>query len=350
MNDSHCIKMATISYSVVMAYHNRLEQTLETLRRFNRLYAGKYDFEVIIVDDGSRADQDLSGHIRSGEFHFKIILIVLDREKKSWINPVVPYNVGFKFATKDVLFIQNPEIYHCDDLFGYYMRNCYFNVYYTFPVFASPSFDHNKKLLEIANTPTGDGNGIYNEFVSKINYCDYDIDVNFYRTIYPDLAHLSDKDAEIHWHLYGMNEKRICNPTGIFYRKNVIHEWRGWYNHHEYNNRNFHFLSVISRAAFEERVGGFDLAFKDGLWFDDNDLIDRIAKVFHVETIASNQFMGIHQYHISGSDDHHALPDFKALMSKNQTLYDTNKAASSAESLKPNNVLQYITQYTYLTN
>lgn len=344
----------TPSFSVVMAYHNRLEQTLETLRRFNDLYAGKYDFEVIIVDDGSRADQDLTGHVTgdagSTAFRFKIILVTLVREKKSWINPVVPYNVGLKLATKDVLFIQNPEIYHCDDLFGYYAEKCRPQVYYTFPVFSSPSFDHNNRLLEVAKGTTGNGKAIYAEFVSKIDYKEYDVDADFYRATNPDLAHLTGEEAEAHWLAHGIHEGRKCNRAGIFYRKNVIHEWRGWYNHREYNKRDLHFLTAISREAFESKIGGFDLAFKDGLWYDDDDLVHRITKVFHIETIDSDQFMGIHQYHTSGSDDQHLKPDFGYLVYKNRMIYEANKTATAADSFKPNDVLQQIHHFTYQTN
>lgn len=332
------------SFSVVMAYHNRLEQTLDTLRRFNVLYAGKYDFEVIIVDDGSRPDQDLGPYIGEDptEFQFNILLIRIEPEKKRWINPVVPYNLGFYLASKDILFIQNPEIYHCDDLFGYYAENCRNDHYYTFPVFSSPTFEHNQKLIS-ANYPNGVE--IFREFIEKIDYREYGFDYEYYREKYPELTYVPPEHAENHWLFFGINEGRTCNKSGIFYRKNVIHEWKGWYNHAIYNKRDLHFLTAISRKTFQEKIGGFDLAFKDGLWYDDNDLIDRIAKVLPVETILSDQFMGIHQFHTSGSNDHHKRVDFERIVEKNRNIYDINKAGSAADSFKPNNVFECVTDY-----
>ncbi len=341
----------SFSFSVVMAYHNRLEQTINTLHRFIPLYAGKYDFEVIIVDDGSEPDQDLTPFVTGNHFPYKVILIKLAKEKKTWINPVVPYNVGFHFASKDVMFIQNPEIYHCDDLFDYYLKNCKLDVYYTFPVFCSPSFSHNKQLRDLSSEQIPDGKMIYQEFMQKINYLDFQFDFDYYKALYPEFENCSPEDAELHWLRHGIREGRTCNASGIFYRRNIVHDWRGWYNHIEYNKRNLHFLSVISREEFQKKIGGFDLEFKDGLWYDDNDFVERIAKVFPIETIDSNQYMGIHQYHTSGSDDQLLRPDFGDLVHKNRQLFETNmNIMTPANAFKQNDVIHHITTFTYITN
>ncbi len=41
-----------------MAYYNRKQQLLLTLNQFERLYANKYNFEVIIVDDCSEEKEN----------------------------------------------------------------------------------------------------------------------------------------------------------------------------------------------------------------------------------------------------------------------------------------------------
>ena len=57
--------------SIVMAYYNRKNQTLETLKGFQKMYAGKYDFEVVIVDDNSNDENRLEEHIK--QFTFLLI-------------------------------------------------------------------------------------------------------------------------------------------------------------------------------------------------------------------------------------------------------------------------------------
>ncbi len=333
------------SFSIIMAYHNRLTQTLVSLKRFEDLYAqnNKYDFEVIIVDDKSEDHQDLSTYIN--QFSYKIIYIKI--LEKDWINPVVPYNLAFTFASKSIFFIQNPEIYHCSDLFDYYIQHCKPYIYYSFPVFSSPSFNHNTQLIDLENNKNNNNNNIYENFVQKIDYKDYDFDYNYYITQYPELRCFDPENAYNHWIHCGIFEKRSCNKHNIFYRKNIIYEWNGWYNHIQYNKRNLHFLTAISKEAFE-KIGGFDLDFKDGLWFDDDDLVNRIKNIYHIETIDSNNAFGIHQYHTSGSDDQHLKGDFGSLVAKNRMIMEHNK--NNKVVYKENNVLHIVKKFIFLTN
>lgn len=325
-----------ISFSIIMAYFNRLEQTLISLKRFETLYAHKYDFEVIIVDDKSNENQDLTTYIKDFSYKIKYIKIL----EKDWINPVVPYNLAFKFAEKEIFFIQNPEIYHSTDLFIYYINHCKPYIYYSFPVFSSPSFTHNFQLINIEEN-------MYENFVQKINYKNYDFDYDYYINTYPELRCFDPENAYNHWLHCGIFEKRQCNKHHIFYRKNIIHEWNGWYNHVTYNKRDLHFLTAISKNAFE-KIGGFDLAFKDGLWFDDDDLVNRIKNIYHIETIDSNTYFGIHQYHTSGSDDQHLKGDFGLLVSKNRKIMENNK--NNKVVFKENDVLHYVQKFIFLTN
>ena len=52
-----------------MACYNRKSQTIETLKGFEKMYAGKYIFEVIIVDDNYNGVATLlDGYLDAGEY------------------------------------------------------------------------------------------------------------------------------------------------------------------------------------------------------------------------------------------------------------------------------------------
>lgn len=51
-----------------------------------------------------------------------------------------------------------------------------------------------------------------------------------------------------------------------------------WYQHSEYNNRQYHFCTCISRKNYF-KAGGFCEAFKYGQGFDDDDWIERVRRL-----------------------------------------------------------------------
>ena len=85
-------------FSIIMAYHNRKEQTLLTFDQFERLYVGQYDFEVVIVDDCSEDKEKLHDIINNYSFKIKYI----ELKNKTWINPVVPMNIAITNISPDV--------------------------------------------------------------------------------------------------------------------------------------------------------------------------------------------------------------------------------------------------------
>ena len=304
--------------SIVMAYHNRKPQTLETLKGFEKMYTGKYNFEVVIVDDNSDDENKLEEDIK--QFTFTINLIVISAEEKGdRINPCTAYNRGFVEATGDIIIIQNPEIFHCGNIIEYILKNSLQVVenYLTFPVFSSPSFQHNSMLYRIQND-------YYEEFIQKINYEDYDFSYEYYINKYPDLQYMTPKQAEEDYLKYGIKCGRVCNDKNIFFRKNIIYNWKGWYNHCIYNPRNLHFLSVISKNNLN-KIGGFCDKFKYGLWYDDDDFLYRIRKITNVITLDSTTYFGVHQYHLSGSDDQHKYSNFNKLIKCNKDIFEYNK-------------------------
>ena len=100
-------------FSIVMAYHNRKPLLLHTLRSIAASTQAKYT-EVIIVDDGSSDDHRLEDIV--DDYPFVIKLIRQETEDKWYINPCIPFNLGIKEATGDIIVIQNPECFHLGDV------------------------------------------------------------------------------------------------------------------------------------------------------------------------------------------------------------------------------------------
>ena len=301
--------------SIVMAYYNRKIQLLATLDKFEELYGNKYNMEVIIVDDKSDENNMLDNdYIQKYSFQIKYIKLL----EKTWINPVVAYNVGFMNISSDTdyVIIQNPEIYHCANIVEHFIEKLHDNEYYTYPVFSSPNFKENENLYKIKDN-------YFENFINKIDYTKYDFDYSYYINKYKDIKYLNESQAYRHFLTVGLKENRSCNIENCFYREDTIYKWKGWYNHVTLNNRNLHFLSVVKYNTLQ-KVGGFCNEMKDGLWYDDNDFVYRMSQVAKVHTIDSNKYIGIHQFHISGSDDQHIHKHVNDLVNNNKIIYEDN--------------------------
>jgi len=94
--------------SIVIAYYNRREQFLRTLKSIQ--YFGNP--EIIVVDDASDEEhrlEDVKG----------ITLIRINKEDKNRVNTCIPYNIGLAQAHGDVVVIQNAECVHTGDILSY---------------------------------------------------------------------------------------------------------------------------------------------------------------------------------------------------------------------------------------
>ena len=329
-------KSENLKFSIVMAYYNRKNQLKITLDQFEKIYRNKYNFEVIIVDDKSDENNCLINLIQNYNFEIKLIKI----SEKDWINAVVPYNIGFKNITGDIVILQNPEIFHCGDILGDIRSRNLENMYYTYPVFSSPTFQTNKIIENLSKDNSKDNSkDYYKNFVEKINYDLYDFDYNFYINKYEDLKDYSYEHALNHWNKVGIIENRQCNEIGKFIPEKVIKEWKGWYNHHIFNPRNLHFLSCFSKELLS-KIGGFCPEMKNGYYHDDDDFLNRIEQIYNVNLINSNVNFGIHLYHIGGSDDLNLKKDFHLLRQHNYDIFEKNKKCNliymenSTENLK----------------
>lgn len=99
---------------LVATYFERQYQLNKTLQSISTLHN---DFEVVIVDDGSKDDIILP------ELSFKVT--VLKTSNKTWSNPEPAYNTGIAHALSlnaDVIILQNAECYHVGDVISYASR------------------------------------------------------------------------------------------------------------------------------------------------------------------------------------------------------------------------------------
>jgi glycosyltransferase involved in cell wall biosynthesis len=126
--------------SIVMAYYNRLPQLTFTLKTFQ---SSKYkDIEIVIVDDYS-SSQHLLDRLQS-EFpllNLKIIKMQDQNSVKTYVGPSIPYNVGFRQSSGNIIIIQNPECCHVGDVISYVDQHCNDESYLSFHCWASGKRD-----------------------------------------------------------------------------------------------------------------------------------------------------------------------------------------------------------------
>lgn len=92
--------------AIVMAYHDRREQLINTLSSFNY-----ENIEVIIVNDSDRLE------FKKGDYSFSITEISVI--EKTWINAGINFNIGFSYAMElepEAVIIQNPECFHVGNI------------------------------------------------------------------------------------------------------------------------------------------------------------------------------------------------------------------------------------------
>jgi GT2 family glycosyltransferase len=86
-----------------------------------------------------------------------------------------------------------------------------------------------------------------------------------------------------------------------------------WYCHPVHRADPFNFCSAIHTSDLR-KIGGFNLDFSDGIWFDDNDFVERIRKNQIDIRIEVSQ-LAIHQWHESVWTTRN---DFNELMNVNR--------------------------------
>jgi len=207
--------------SIVTAYYNRKKLFEKTLKSIS--LSKIKDIEVIAVDDGSAPEHRLESLVENFPF---LKIIRLERENRWYINPCIPFNVGFKEASGEIIVIQNPECFHSGDILSHIIENMEENDYYTYSTYALN--DNQTNALIMLN-----GDNIIGE------------------------------------------SKKIVMPYNprVFYQVGIA----GWYNHSQHRPAAFHFCSAIYRTKMKE-LNGFDERYSMGIAYDDDEFVVRIKR------------------------------------------------------------------------
>ena len=157
--------------SIVMTASNRSKQTYFTLKTIKK--CSFKNVQLIIVDD-SDIDPIKKEELKKYPFHIDFISI--RKENKKWNNPVVNYNIGFKFIKGSKVVIQNAEVCYIGDILGFVSNNVIDNNYYVFDVKGTSSFENNEIIYNINELTTK----IYNKDIFSMWYQGRERVVNYH--------------------------------------------------------------------------------------------------------------------------------------------------------------------------
>lgn len=218
--------------SIVMAYYNRKPQFLRTLESIKR--SNIKDFELIIVDDASDIEHRLEDTAAQHPF---IKLIRVEPKDKWYVNPCIPYNMGFAKATGDIIIIQNPECYHYDDILDFTSKNLEVNDYFSFACYSLSQ----KTTATFSNLP--------------------------------------------------------LNTISLIDKAITADGQDGWYNHSIFRPLGYHFCSAIYKSSLSD-LRGFNPKYAYGIGYDDDELLHRIRmKKMNIKII--DNIKVLHQWHDS---------------------------------------------------
>ena len=233
------------SISIVMTYYNRPDQLRVTLESI-RVQKNSHNInpEIVIVDDASPCGQLAA--ILNCHQDLNIKAVRIRPEEKTWMNPSVPYNIGFRHATGDITMIQNPECCHYKNVLQYVLQRFEDDQYMVFNCRAT-SQRQQKKLSEVCQG-------------SQLNPIQY-------------------------WE----NMWNSCLSTP--------EDPDRWFHHMRLKPTFYHFCTAISTHRLK-MMGGFDERFANGYCFDDNELVWRLRKLkFKFMNAGPEVPMVFHQWH-----------------------------------------------------
>jgi hypothetical protein len=147
--------------SIVMTASNRSKQTYYTLKTIEK--CSFKHVQLIIVDD---SDIDPIKKEELEKYPFNIDLICIRIENKNWHNPVINYNIGFKYIRGSKVVIQNAEVCYIGDILGFISNNIHDNNYYSFDVKALLSFESNEIIYNTDQLSTD----VYNKKIFSMWY------------------------------------------------------------------------------------------------------------------------------------------------------------------------------------
>lgn len=97
--------------SIVSAYFNRRDLLIKTLNSLQNSQIK--NFEYIVVDDASNDEHKIDD---LSDIYSFLKVIRIEPSDKWWVNPCVPFNMGFKECKGDIVILQNPECKHIGDV------------------------------------------------------------------------------------------------------------------------------------------------------------------------------------------------------------------------------------------
>lgn len=240
--------------SIVMAYYNRRPHLLLTLQSILRSPCHQ-DAEIIIVDDAS-VDEHRIEDIPKLFPKLKFKLLRVEPEQKTWFNPCVPFNMGFKEVTGNIVVIQNPECYHLGDILTFAKTHTKDNKYFSYLCLGL-----NKSITETV------------------------LHISNHRTV---LSNYYDKHK---------NDKG--SPP--------------WLTHPLWRKAAFHFVASMTKNDLN-MVGGFDERFKDGVAYEDVAFMETVRK--NKISVIITKPVALHQWHYWDEPN----PDTPKLIDKNKNL------------------------------
>lgn len=250
-----------------MAYYNRRKLLYNTLKSIENSKFSD-NVEVIVVDDASNDNNRIEDLVNEIKLDLKIIRV--EQKDKWWMNPCVPYNIGFKHAKNDIVIIQNPECLHFGEIIEYTLNNIKENTYLSFAAYSVDEFNTNQ--------------------INKINFNN----PNFRNQIGKIITPLK-------------NGPLLSDGTNA------------WYNHSEWRPLSLHFCNAIMKKDLDD-LGGFDERFATGFAWDDTEFIWRIKNIKKMEIKIIDRPFVIHQFH--GASNY---GDNQQFFAKNAQLYNQVK-------------------------
>jgi hypothetical protein len=280
----HEIKYYDIDNETISIVMTTSNRIKQTYFTLKSLSKSEYkNIQVIIVEDSDKEKLDIN---ILKNYNFNIDLITIIRENKIWKNPLVNYNIGFQFIKGGKVVIQNAEVFHVGDVLNF-VKNIENNNYYVFDVKATNNFEANDYIYKNEN---------------------------------------------------------IINDISIFDNPNI--GWITWYQSEHCNNRNYHFLTALTRETFDEKIKEFSYDLTMGFEFDDDDLVlkiilnqIKIINVYH----NIHKIGGIHLLHsrenLPNHESNRILFYKKRKLSYSKNMYidltkDINEFDSLYETLK----------------
>jgi GT2 family glycosyltransferase len=247
--------------SIISTYYNRKDVFYNTLVSISKSKFTNYEY--IVVDDGS----DKEERIEDFEKIFSFLKIIrIDKKDKWWINPCIPFNIGFKEANGDIIVLQNPECYHMYDNLLYFSENIKENNY--------------------------------------ISLSAYSLD---------DIFTIKLKN-----YILNNNEKEIISLFDKLNKNKPINNYLNcWLNHSVYMPFYYHYCSAISKSNLN-LLGGFDERYAHGIGKDDDEFVERIKRL-KIKMYINDNLTVLHQYHYNIFNNNIY---FKELVNKNKFIFE----------------------------